>query len=380
MLAWLYAGGPAVSHEWRLLHASLQIFGFFGALIAGVAPHLIARFTGHATSQPPRAHQIFGLMVAGLLLRTAGTWAALPWAVLAGAGCQATAFLLVAAWVWRALDPAPLAALRRQLTASSGWLAGACLLETILRWRALRAGLPMPSTGAMRAVEAMALLAGVTGWIAGVLLRAGPMFAPRWRVAPWFARALPWALGLGAALAAAGESADAPAVARLGELCVVGTVAALFVGCGVLRVAPEALPLAGRSAEESRIFRLALASLGAALVGSLAAAALAWCAIEAPLLGDAVRHLIAVGFLTAIAVAMTFRLIPVLEGRALPWPRLRAAAFWALAAGVTLRSAETLLGFGWAWLAPGVALSGLCVWAALLCVGANLVWAVTRRP
>lgn len=33
MLAWLYAGAPAVAAEWRLLHASLQIFGFFETLI-----------------------------------------------------------------------------------------------------------------------------------------------------------------------------------------------------------------------------------------------------------------------------------------------------------------------------------------------------------
>ena len=76
---------------------------------------------------------------------------------------------------------------------------------------------------------------------------------------------------------------------------------------------------------------------------------------------------------------MTFRLIPVLEDRALPWPRLRAVALWALAAGVVLRSAETLLGLGWGWMAPAVALSGLFVWAAVLCAGTNLLGAVVRR-
>jgi len=84
--------------------------------------------------------------------------------------------------------------------------------------------------------------------------------------------------------------------------------------------------------------------------------------------------------LTAVVIAMTFRLIPVLEGRALPWPRLRAVAFWALTAGVLLRTAETLLGFGWVSPAPAVALSGVFVWAAILCAGANLLGAVVRRP
>jgi hypothetical protein len=77
---------------------------------------------------------------------------------------------------------------------------------------------------------------------------------------------------------------------------------------------------------------------------------------------------------------MLFRLIPVLEGRALPWPRLRRASLWSLAAGVLLRSAEVLVGAGWAAAAPGVALSGLLVWIAVACVGANLAAAIGARP
>ncbi|MCL6639810.1 MAG: hypothetical protein K6T92_00395, partial [Candidatus Rokubacteria bacterium] len=41
MLAWLYGGGPAVPMPLVLLHAHVQVFGFFGTLIAGVAPHLL---------------------------------------------------------------------------------------------------------------------------------------------------------------------------------------------------------------------------------------------------------------------------------------------------------------------------------------------------
>jgi hypothetical protein len=58
---------------------------------------------------------------------------------------------------------------------------------------------------------------------------------------------------------------------------------------------------------------------------------------------------------------------------------LRAVALWTLAAGIVLRSVETLLGFGWGWTAPAVALSGLFVWAAVLCAGTNLLAAVVRR-
>jgi len=379
MLAWLYAGAPAVAVEWRLLHASLQIFGFFGTLIVGVAHHLFARFTGRVTARSAIAHPVLALLLAALVLRVAGTWGGVPAAVLAGAALQGIGFLVFAGWVWRFLDPPQLGPLRRHLAASSAWIAAACLCEAFLRLGALNAGLPLPPLGPMRAVHSMALLGGVIGWVSGVLLRAGPMFAPRWNVPAALARALPWMLGLGAALAAAGEWAGDGRAARCGELVVIGSVAAMLIAGGVLRQAGATLPMVSRSAPESRIFRLAVASLGAAFVGAAAGVAIALGGAEAYLLADAVRHLVAIGFLTTVAIAMTFRLIPVLEGRALPWPRLRAVALWALAAGVVLRSAETLLGFGWAWLAPAVALSGAFVWAALVCAGANLLGAVVKR-
>jgi len=132
------------------------------------------------------------------------------------------------------------------------------------------------------------------------------------------------------------------------------------------------LPMVARTAEESRIFRLAVASLAAAVVGAAAGVALAWGGVGADLLTDAVRHLVAVGFLTAVAIAMTFRLIPVLEGRAVPWPAARGVALWALAAAVPLRSAVVLVGAGWPGAAPLVPLSGILLLAALVAVGANL--------
>jgi hypothetical protein len=76
---------------------------------------------------------------------------------------------------------------------------------------------------------------------------------------------------------------------------------------------------------------------------------------------------------------MVFRLIPVLEGRALRWPRLRQVALWSLAAGVILRSTEVLVGVGWPAPAPWVALSGVLIWIAVACVGANLAGAMGAR-
>ncbi|HSB40225.1 MAG TPA: NnrS family protein [Methylomirabilota bacterium] len=384
LLAWLYLGAAAVPVQWILLHAHVQIFGFFGTLIMGVAQHLLPRFTGRAVTPSPLMQWLLGLQAAALALRVAGTAGSWPVPVLVASLLQAGAFLLFASRVWRTLDPAPLGFLRRHLTASSLWLAGGCGLEAWLRVGALASGLALPAAPGLRVVHLMGLFGGVLGWVLGVLLRAGPMFLPRWRAPARAARALPWVLTLGVCVAAWGETGSwsagvGTALARLGELIVLAGAAALMVLGGALTRVRDALPMVARSREESRIFRVAMLSGAAAAVGSTAAVPAAWAGLDVHLLTDAVRHLITVGVLTSVVAAMVFRLIPVLEGRALPWPRLRHVALWCLAGGVTLRTAQVLVGAGWAGAAPWVALSGVLVWIALACVGANLAAAIGAR-
>jgi hypothetical protein len=214
------------------------------------------------------------------------------------------------------------------------------------------------------------------------------MFVVRWRAPRRLARALPGLLALGVLVAAGGEALGESAAVRLGELISIASAAALLISGGALRPARGALPMAARSPEASRIFRVAMLSAVAAVVGSVAAVAAAGAGIDARVLGDAVRHLVTVGVLTSVVVAMAFRLIPVLEARALPWPRLRAVALGGLVAGIVLRSAEILVSLGGPAPAALIPLSGVLVWIALACVAANLIGAIAgprrdaggRRP
>lgn len=382
MLGWLYLGAPAVTLDWRLLHAHLQVFGFFATLIPGVAQHLLPRFTGRRVAPSAAMPWVAALLGTALALRLAGaTW---EWhvAALSAPLLQGAAFLAFAGCVWRALDPPPLAFLRRHLTVSSAWLALACLVEAAARAQALGAGVPLPDHGVMGTVHAMGLFGGVLGWILGVLLRAGPMFIPDWRVPGPLARAVPWALALAVGVTALGElgawSARASiALARFGDCVALGLVAVVAVSAGALGRGGKALPMLSRSRDEARIVRLAVVCASLAAVGSAAAVALALAGTPIHLLTDALRHLTTVGFMTAVVVAMAFRLIPVLETR-LPWPRLRAVAFWALLGSVVLRTGQVVVGHGLPALAPLVALSGVLAWIAIACVGANLVRAVGR--
>ena len=384
LLGWLYLGAPAVPPRWLLLHAHLQTFGFFGTLIMGVAQHLLPRFTGRPVSRNRLLLAILGLQAAGLALRIVGTAADHEVPVLLAALLQTVAFLLFAGWVWGMLDPAPLVFMRWHLTLSTVWLGSACALEAGLRASALASGLDLPALAGLRIAHTMGLFGGVLGWVLGVLLRAGPMFVPRWRAPLRAARALPWLLALGVAIAASGEVSafgvdTATALARLGELVILATAAALVLMGGVLTRAPEALPLVARSAAESRIFRVAMLAGGGAVVGSAVTVVMAGAGLDVRVPGDAVRHLVTIGVLTSVVVAMVFRLVPVLEGRGLRWPRLRHVALWSLAAGVIVRSAEVLVGLGWASVAPWIPLSGVLVWLAVACPAVNLMAAIGAR-
>lgn len=85
------------------------------------------------------------------------------------------------------------------------------------------------------------------------------------------------------------------------------------------------------------------------------------------------------GFLTSVVAAMTFRLIPVLEGTPLRWPWLRGVTFWALLAAVILRTSQAAVGVGGRPLAHAVALSGVLVWLTVTAVGASVAAAMVMR-
>jgi hypothetical protein len=381
LLAWLHLGAPALSVEWLLLHAGVQVFGLFGTLIVGVAHHLLPRFTGRPVGASVLTPWLAALLTAALGLRVGGVVSGVTGLAAAGALAQAVAFGLFAGWVWRSLDPPPLARVRRHLTASSAWLALACVLEVALRTTALADGRPGPDPAAMRAVHSIAVLGGIVGWVTGVLLRAGPMFVAGWQVPGPVITLVTWGPALAAGLSAATLQAGpltAPVLARLADVTALGAVAALVVSAGALRRGGRALPMLARSREETRIFRVGAFSAVIGAVGAAALAAGAVAGLPDHALADALRHLVTVGFLTSVVVAMTFRLIPVLEGTALPWPRLRAAALVALLGAIVLRSVQGLAAYGWPGLHAAVAISGVLAWSALAAAAASLVGAMLR--
>jgi hypothetical protein len=368
MLAAHYAGASAVGLPWAALHAHTQVLGFFGTLILGVAPHLFARFTGRPLPVTPYWVGA-ALLALALALRAAGTATFSATLLLLASALEAVVFALFVVRVWQALDPPPLARVRRHLTMASVWLALAPVGETLFRAIAFLQEAPPPSFGTLRELHMLALFGGVTGWVLGVLLRAGPMFVAGWAPSRALATALPWLLGVGALLAAGGEQGHG-LLARLGELVVLA--GATGVLAGAFRRVKHALPMMGRTGDERRIFMLAAWCLVAATAGALINVIAALQETGIPHLPDAVRHLFAVGTLGGVVTAMSFRLFPVLEARPVPWAWAPRVALVALAAAVTTRTLEVLGPLEIRGLGKVVAASGAFAWIAFACVGLSL--------
>lgn len=385
MLARLYWGGGPIPAEHVWLHAHLQVFGLFGTLIVGMAHHLVPRFAGRPVTATTLTPWLAGALGMAMALRIGGTAASTAAPVVVAALVQAVAFGLFGAWVWRGLGAPDLATTRAPLCAATAWFAIALVVEAIVRARAALGSDPLagPDPGAMRAVHAMAVYGGVAGWIVGVVLRAGPMLVPRWRVPDRLARLVPWGLGLGLALIVVGVAGPWPgatrvALERAGEALALTTVAAVALTGGAFRRILGALPMLARGGPETRFFRLAMLAAAISAAGSAGAAVLAWAAVPLTLLVDALRHLVTVGFLTSMVLGMGFRLIPVIEGVPLRWPKLREFAFWALLAGVLVRTAQTLADYGGEGALPIVPLSGVLVWIALACLAVSFLGAARR--
>jgi hypothetical protein len=380
--ATLLGGTPLGTVMLARLDWDLQIVGFFATLIVGVAQHLVPRFAGGAVTRRPWAPWLAVGLGAALALRVAGT--AMEWGALmiGTALLQAVGFATFGVWVARALAAPHLRLTRAQLTVATAWIVAALILEASLRaWVAADGG---PPAAGMRTAHAMAICGGVLGWIVGVVLRAGPMLVSGWSVPPVVARLAPAGLALGVVVTAVGVAGPWPgatrvALERAGEAIALGTVAIVAVLGGAFRRAPRALAMLGRGGPETRLFHLAMVAAALAAVGSAGAAVLAWAGVPLSLLADALRHLVTVGLLTSMVVGMGFRLIPVVEGLAPPWPRLRAVAFWALLSAVALRTAELLADYGLEWILRLVPISGVLVWIALACLGGGFVGAILRR-
>ncbi|MFI5273410.1 MAG: hypothetical protein ACHQ4H_10310 [Ktedonobacterales bacterium] len=409
-------------------HGHLQLYGWAGLFVLGVAFHFLPRLRGAPLAFPGLLPWFVALQIAALLLRSVSE----PLAVVTGAGVWRAG--LVASGVFEAVAlgcalaivagtvrygpplatrPALWSVLPLLLCAfTSLGMAAVTNLDNTIRAAGSASSL-VPPNG-----DALNVTLGLFGFLVPMALamsaRALPLYAgldafPRRPL--WIAA---WIYVAGLALACVGAAAGENAAALMGwGLAAMGTTLVYFVvafvrlmrGRGHLprRVAelapqPEAVERAyvaqvarGRNAYGPFVALVASAYMWALLGGLLLLADGAALALgqTPPVAFDAARHALALGFIALLICGVAPRMLPGFSGGHIASPRLVTATLWLGNAAALLRVGSLLLAPPLAALGPaGTALdtalfglSGPLGLALALCLLANLwpaIWPATR--
>lgn len=377
-------------------HGRLQLFGFAGLFVFGVAFHVVPRFVATPLAHTWMARTTLWLVLAGLLLSLAqliqgGDLAAFHLVFALGLALLVLAAVFYAIVIWRTVfaSEQPRALPLVFMLAGSLWLIFGAALETILGLQSVP-GQPIQS-----AIEEPALEAILEGFVVvtalGVSLRTLPVFAglgaTRERVMPFaFGATQAGLAGLVGGLVLAGDFGRiglGQAIAAGGAVVLFGAVVAFVWALRLF--APSALPIAdlGTGQGWARAVRYAygwlLIGLAIQVIGTARAAILGTVILWGTL--GAARHAFALGFVTLMIVGMASRVIPVFAGKPLWKAWLVDLAAGLLVASVALRvPLEALTPYGTSLPTDILlTLSGPLALAGLLVFTVNFALTMMRR-
>lgn len=343
-------------------HGQLQLDGFAGLFIFGMAFRMMPRFSGRDLAYPAFVRAAMPLVAASLLLRAfaqpAADGAARDAALVASAVLLLAGALAFAAVVLRTLVHPDSRA------EATGWFfvcgalayVAAAALNAWLVGDMVRDSLAVVPVARKPALLFVQLYGFVLMFVAGVSTRAVAMFSGRPRAA-MLGRVAAVLLAAGAVLFAAAVLRASYAYSRtaaraedLGLLTAAVALLAVVWMSGVFH--PRANRVAAASRRPFLLVRAALAWLAfaALLTAWYAARALRDGAVVDAFEMDAIRHALAVGVVTMIIAGMGMMVLPEFAGRRIQRPRegwIPVAMFVALNAAAVLRVWPALEGVDW---------------------------------
>lgn len=344
--------GPLVQ-----VHGHIQLAGWFGLFIMGMGYRLTSRFTAVKHPNNWIVPLTLAFAVTGLTARTIGQTFAdegTLFTVLLGASglLELAAALLFASVVARSLRRGrhDEFGYTRFFAAGITWLVLAMALNSYLALDAAADSRPLLPVGRSVIVAFLLLYGFASMFVFSVSVRAFPIFFgreranPRRLIATWIALNAGIALYAAASLWNTYERAD---ILRTGQnlgLVLLGAgIVGMVVAIGIFKGSPTRLRDSAQ--RHMRFVRSAYAWLALAAVLQVAFAVVAELdsrpvhAFEI----DAVRHFIAVGFLTVITMGMAFLVMPVLAMRR---PGGRAAKIVSVVLLALLHGAAASRGLG----------------------------------
>lgn len=372
-----FATGTVLSSHLQL-HAHVQLIGFAGLFILGVALQAVPRIFGVA---PPSRKVVLTVLFGiggGALLHAVGQPLA-PWAIgrllsLLSGALELAGVFAFAVWVFPALA-------RRGATTdplSLHILLGTVWAVTTVALSAAQAAFLAGhveseiSGGLVEPFYAIALYGFILSWVFGFASRMVPAFLGLPRPTARSAQAVAALQGVGVLLLAAAWI-PGPTAAASRALMLAGTLllaAAVFLFLAASRfLAPFVRVPGSRSLRAPFVFLGLFAALSvSACLGELSGASVhkfVW---------DGARHVYTIGFLTLLIVAMSLRLVPAFTGRALARPREAQFALALVGATAVVRAMQIPVALGWGGLplyrlvgTTGIfATAGLLLWAHVL--------------
>jgi hypothetical protein len=361
-------------------HAFVQVFGFVGLFVMGIACHVLPRFAGRPLVAPSLTRPILGLQAGGVMTIVAafmlhGTL--IPWAWAAGSIALVAAGSMFLYVVARTVGGLPATErFGRWVIAGAGWQVAAASGSLIAAWR--------NDVTIVQALWPAALWGFAGSWIFGVGRRIFPGFlgwqprAPRAEGAAFVVYQTAVALSVAAAWPVVPE--PPPAIVAAGA---VGLLVAVPLFSWCLGVGTRAQVRHDVARGYQRYVTAGWAWLAVALLmGPLWTLVATLRGSAVPLLvTDFARHALAFGFVTQIMMGVATRILPVFTGNALWSPRARTAAFYLLNVSVALRALEAVVAMGFlpaAW--PLIAIAGPPAVAAVALFALNVVFTIFGRP
>ena len=360
LLAYTAAQGTSLDGRFPQLvqvHGHIQLFGWFGLFVMGMGYRLVSRFTAVKHPYQSFVPLTLACAVAGLILRCLGQAFADEGSVFAflfgaSGALEYLGVSLFAAVILRSLllgRPDEFG-YKPFFAAGAVWLAAGMLLNAYLVFVAAMEADPILPPGRSGVVAFLLLYGFASMFVLAVSVRTFPIFFGRERAnrkliaVAWLVLNAGIATYAGSALWGTYARSDIPRMTQNVGFILVGVGLVLTIAAlGIFRGAPHRLRDSAR--RNMRFVRSAYAwlALAALLQAYFGSRAVMDDAVVASLETDAVRHFIAIGFLTTVIVGMAFLVMPALAMRRLSGRSASAVAMTLLA---LLHGAAAVRGLG----------------------------------
>lgn len=373
-------------------HAHAQVFGFVVMFILGISYHVMPRFMGVPLRNVGAAWASYGLLLAGVILRSlyqpfAQSPAAAVTAFLGSMleVAAVIAFLSVVRSTLREhkrLLPAgrsgqPFVHIR-YLIAGGVWLLISAVLAAVGAATMLVQGVNIQPTDLNSVWMNLSLMGFAGMFIFGVGQRTMPHFLALDDLNPSAGRAALAAFTVGLSMQLASLVLPYPkellAASALLEL--IGFTL-FFIAVPLLGRLPVHRPAAPPFFASFVRSAFAFGALGTAGYAAAAVADVLGVAVPRTLT-DAYRHAWTIGWITTLMVGVGYRLVPIFFGKAISMPRAVPVIFALMLGGVLVRIAADILSLRFDAAYPWVNLSGVLILPAML-IFAVEIWRLTTK-